>query len=148
MQRKIIPDVVNNQDMYSVSPDDTVTEAAKQMAGYNVGAIIVTEGDALRGILSERDIMKKIVAGGLDPAATKVSEIMTADPDTLGPDSTSSEALEQMNSKGYRHLPVVDSGKVVGMVSIRDLYNVAKMGLEEDLCQAEAFIHNDGYGVG
>ena len=71
---------------------------------------------------------------------------MTPDPDTLSGDDLAGSALERMSERGYRHLPVVDNGKVIGMVSIRDLYRMAKEMLEADLRDREAFIFGDGYG--
>ena len=73
---------------------------------------------------------------------------MTANPDTVGPNDQALDALERMRTRGFRHLPVTDDGKVVGIVSIRDLYSAVKGGLEEDLQQREAFMFGTGYGPG
>jgi CBS domain-containing protein len=88
------------------------------------------------------------VARELDPDSTSLSEVMTADPDTVGPNDLASLALERMRTSGYRHVPVVENGAVVGIVSLRDLYAAAKSELEEDLQQRDAFIFDTGYGTG
>jgi CBS domain-containing protein len=93
-------------------------------------------------------VLTRVVARGLDPDTTTLATVMTPDPDTVGPDDLALEVLERLRASGYRHLPVVDDGKVVGIVSIRDLYAAAKRELEEDLQQREAFIFDTGYGTG
>ncbi|MCG8508195.1 MAG: CBS domain-containing protein, partial [Rhodospirillales bacterium] len=109
MRQKIIPDIIKDQNIHSLAPDGTVLEAAKLMVNRDVGAIVVTdEGNKLAGIVTERDITRRVIAKGLDPSAVKISEIMTKEPDTVGPDDSAVEALEIMRIRRYRHLPVVD----------------------------------------
>lgn len=147
MSMKIIPDVVNEQKIQGVTGSMTIREAAKIMAKHHIGALLVTKRDKLEGILTERDLSVKIVAGGMDPDKTKVSQIMTKNPETVSPDDTALSALEKMKARGFRHLPVVDKDRIVGMVSVRDLYSSAKSQLEDDLKDRDAFIFGAGYGA-
>ncbi len=105
------------------------------------------EGDRLVGIVTERDMTARVVAVGVDPETTRVRDIMTADPDTLAPDKTAADAIRMMREHNYRHLPVVDGGTVVGMVSVRDLYAVYNAELEQDLKDRNAFIYRENYGM-
>jgi CBS domain-containing protein len=146
MDRRIVPDVVSGQNLATLNPDATVKQAAALMVDHHCAAVLVMNGDKLAGIFTERDITRRVVAEGRDPDTTKLADVMTPDPDTLSGDDLAGSALERMTERGYRHLPVVDDGKVVGMVSIRDLYRTAKEMLEADLRDREAFIFGDGYG--
>ncbi len=112
------------------------------MAERGVGAIMVVEDLQLVGIFTERDVATRVVAAGLDPDATKLGQVMTPNPDTLKPTATVRDALDLMKMHGYRHLPVVQGRKLVGIVSIRDLYNTVMDQLEADiLLLAEGLIH-------
>lgn len=148
MKRNVIPDIVKDQSIHALSPDRTVVEAAKLMANRDVGAIVVIDEEGrLAGILSERDITRRVITKGMDPKKTTIADIMTANPDTVRPDDSALEALEIMRVRHYRHLPVVDDGKVVGMVSVRDLYEVMKEELEHSIRETEAFVFGDRYGA-
>jgi len=148
MNRKIIPNVVNEQKVCSITKDDTARSAAEMMAAKHVAAVIVVGDDGkLSGILTERDLTRQVVAKGLDAEKILAGDIMTANPDTLSPDDSAGDALELMRSRNYRHLPVVVDGKCVGMVSIRDLYNSVQESLEEDIRETEAFVFGDRYGA-
>ena len=144
--RKIVPDIINNQNFIGIPATTTVREVAKVMAKHHYGAIMVTKNNKLDGIVSERDITMKVVAQGRDPDKTKVSQIMTKKPITAHPDDSALSALESMHHKGFRHLPIVDGDKIIGIVSIRDLYASAKDQLEDDLKNRDAFIFGSGYG--
>lgn len=148
MHRKVVPDIVNHQKIELLPTSTTVRDAARNMAERHIGAILVGQGRRLEGIFTERDVLTRVVARGLDPDATTLGKVMTPDPDTVNPDDMALEVLERLRASGYRHLPVVDDGQVVGIVSIRDLYAAAKRELEEDLQQREAFIFDTGYGTG
>jgi CBS domain-containing protein len=100
------------------SPADTLADAAHRMADRRVGAILVVDGDRLAGILTERDVLR---AAGRGSVEGSVAQWMTADPDTVPPDATIGMAAAMMVHGGSRHVPVVDGGKLVGIVSIRDL---------------------------
>ena len=147
MPAKIIPDVVENQQLYQLTQFHTAREAAKLMSKAHVSAVLVIDEGRLIGIVTERDLTARILAQGADPDATTLSQIISSDPDTLAPDDAPIDALEMMRERGYRHLPVVSSCKTVGMVSIRDLYAQAKRQLEEDVRQREAFMFDTGYGA-
>lgn len=149
MQRKLFPDVIGSKELVKIRDINSVRDAAVMMSARNIGAVLVCEGDKLLGILTERDLMRKVVAAKLDPDKVTVGEVMTKSPETLAPTATAMEALGVMNERGFRHLPVVDEqGRVIGMVSIRDLYSAVQASTEEELRQCEAFVFTDGYGTG
>lgn len=148
MQSKIIPDVVPRRNIRTVKEQTSILECAKLMTEIHVAAMIVVDDTGkLIGILTERDMVQRVLAKGLDPVKTTVGKIMTSNPDTLAPDDAALDALELMTSRNYRHLPVVENGRCVAMVSIRDLYAAAKAGLEEDIRETEAFVFGDRYGA-
>lgn len=148
MLRRIIPDIVKDQSLHALAPESTAFEAARLMANRDVGAVLVVGEDGqLAGILTERDITRRVVANGLNPKKTSIAEIMTRNPDTLSPDDTATEALEIMRVRHYRHLPVAVGGKAVAMVSVRDLYEVMKDELETSIRETEAFVFGDRYGA-
>lgn len=118
---KTIRDVIGARKLYKVPPDATVAEAAALMASCKVGALAVVTGDDLRGILSERDIAWRLVGAGLDPVATRVDQIMTPNPVTVGIGDAISDALAQRLGDKFRHLPVMEGGVVVGILSYRDI---------------------------
>ena len=107
MPAKIIPDIVSDQKLYALTPSHTARDAAKLMTKAHVSAILVIEEGKLLGIVTERDLTRHIVALGADPDATALSEIMTADPDTLAPTDAPLDALELMRTRGFRHLPII-----------------------------------------
>lgn len=132
MQRKIVPDVVRDQELLALSAETTVREAAQAMQARNVGAVLIAKGERLEGIFTERDVVNRVVAAGLDPDRTQLSEVMTANPDTVGPNSTAIEALRRMEDGGYRHLPVIEHERLVGIVSRRDFFGAEKARLEKE----------------
>jgi CBS domain-containing protein len=148
MQRKVVPDIVDQQKIELLSASTTVRDASRNMAERHIGAVLVGQGRRLQGIFTERDVLTRVVARGLDPDTTPLDKVMTRDPDTVGPSDMALEVLERMRVSGYRHLPVVEEGQVIAIVSIRDLYAAVKRELEEDLQQREAFIFDTGYGTG
>ena len=97
-------------------------------------------------IITERDLARRVIAKGLDPAKTPISDIMTTNPKVLSPDNTAGDALELMRSFSFRHIPVVDGDQTVAMVSIRDLYAAVKADLEDDNREVEAFVFGKQYG--
>ena len=107
-------------------PSQTVAEVAARMDDLRVGSVVVVDGERALGILTERD-MVRFSASGADPAVTKVSEWMTEDPDTVAPDAEALEAFASLAEHGYRHIPVVDGDRLVGVVSMRDLMRVAQI---------------------
>ncbi len=147
MIRKIVPDVISDQVLQKLTPRDSVRAAAKLMRDKKIAAVLVMEGERLVGIVTERDMTTRVVAAGLNPETAVIADIMTANPDTLSPDDTAQDAIRMMISRNYRHLPVVDGAKVVGMVSVRDLYAVYNTELEQDLKDRNAFIYGESYGA-
>jgi CBS domain-containing protein len=107
--------------IHSVGPDTPVTECVRLMTAGKIGALIVMDGDRLIGIFTERDALNKVLAGGLDPAYTKVSEVMTKDPTCIPPTTTVGDAMKLITKRRFRHLPIVDNGKVLAVVSSGDL---------------------------
>lgn len=107
--------------IHSVNPDVSVTECVRQMNEHKIGAMLVMEDDHLLGIFTERDSITKVLGAGLDPATTKVSEVMTKDPYCVAPSTTLDDAMNIITSRRFRHLPVVQNGKVLGMVSSGDV---------------------------
>ncbi|MDV7341385.1 CBS domain-containing protein [Terasakiella sp. A23] len=150
MQKRLVPDVIKECRCTTFSPDQTARDAAILMTNENIGALVIVEGDAVVGIVTERDIMRKLVGARVDPDAVKVSDIMTPNPDTVTGECLAGQALNMMVTKGYRHLPILtDDGKPCGMVSVRDLYQAVQDSLQEDLEAVENYVHGgDGYGVG
>ncbi|MBM3570911.1 MAG: CBS domain-containing protein [Alphaproteobacteria bacterium] len=148
MHRRIVPDIISKQELTTVPASMTVREAGRQMTAKRIGALMVMSNDRLEGIFTERDVMTKVVAPGRNPDTTTLADVMTRNPDTVAPDSLALRALEMMRESGYRHLPVVEpNGRLVGIVSIRDLYFAVKTDLEEDLQEREAFLFGSGYGT-
>ena len=134
--------VILNQkgnEIYSVSPDDTVYDAVSLLAQKNIGALLVMDGDKLVGLLSERDYTRKVMLRGKRSRETKVSEIMSSDLKVVQPRQPVADCLRLMTDKRIRHLPVLDGDKVVGVISIGDL---VKWVIE---CQSAAIAHLENY---
>jgi CBS domain-containing protein len=109
--------------VYSLKPQDSVFEALRRLADHDVGAMMVLDGGRLVGVFSERDYTRKIALVGKSSKDTAVKDIMTANVFTVSPSTRTKDCLALMGQKKIRHLPVVDDGKVVGMISIRDIMN-------------------------
>lgn len=146
MHRKIIPHVIQKSNVHRLNPDQNVLEAAKLLTEKNIGALLVMKDDTLLGIFTERDLAQRVVAKGLEPHTTKISDVMTPDPMTVHPHDTAESVLKKMQTTGCRHMPVKEGAFVVGMVSIRDLYACVIKDLEEDVHHMDAYIHDAGYG--
>jgi CBS domain-containing protein len=115
---------IMSTDIVSVGPSATVAEAATLMGKLHVGSALVMDGDQVLGIFTERDIVRALAAD-FDAAGHVVTDWMTAQPATVEPDLSARAALDRMLAAGYRHLPVVENGATVGIVSIRDLSRAA-----------------------
>jgi CBS domain-containing protein len=111
-----------SRDLLTVAPDLPLEEMAKRMVSRDVGAALVTEGDRLVGIVTERDVLRA-VAGGVHESSV-VADCMTSDPETMDPDESTQHAAVLMIHGGFRHLPITEGDEVVGMLSIRDLMRV------------------------
>ena len=112
-----------SRDLLTVSPETGLGEAAKRMTARGVGAVLVVEGERLAGILTERDVLRAVAAEAT--AGAVVGEWMTRHPETIEPDDSTDHAAALMIHGGFRHLPVVDGARTVGILSIRDLVRVA-----------------------
>jgi CBS domain-containing protein len=120
MVRKIMPDIVSDQDLFALAGGASVRDAAQGMAERNCQSVLITDGGRLTGIFTGTDLIRKVVAVGLDPNQTTLSDVMTPDPQTVSPGFNAVEALHRMQNGRFRHLPIVDNGKLVGVVSRRD----------------------------
>jgi CBS domain-containing protein len=116
-----VKDVMARRAILKATPNIHVRKAARMMADKNAGAVLVIDHDRLVGICTERDIVFRVVAQGLDPATTRLVDIMTRDPQVVAPDKPFGYALLVMHERGFRHMPVVQDGKVIGMVSARSV---------------------------
>jgi CBS domain-containing protein len=125
----------NKTDVFAVSPDDTVYDALMLMADRNIGAVLVMEGGELRGILTERDYARKGILQGRASKDTRVSEIMTPRIICVAPGVTADECMVLMTDQRVRHLPVMEGGRVVGVISIGD---VVRAILEEQRSTIDA----------
>jgi CBS domain-containing protein len=127
-------------DIWSIKPNATVYEAIELLAEKDIGALIVMDGEKLVGVLSERDYARKLKLKGLSSVDTKVSEVMSSDVITLGPDQTLEECMAVMTQKHVRHLPIVEHGKVIGVVSIGDAVSATIANQEFLIEQMEKYI--------
>ena len=121
MGRTIIPDVLGAQDLAVVPRSATVLEAARIMSRREVSSVLVVADDVLLGIFTTRDLARRVVAEDRD-LDTPVGDVMTPDPVTIAPDASPETAIRSMFEGGFRHLPVVDCGRLCGIVSRRDLF--------------------------
>ena len=138
---KTIGALVGGREVYYVRAEMSVREVAAYMTERRVGAVAVLEGTRLAGIVSERDVMGRVVARGLDPDQTRVKDVMTKDLVVAhGPDSHE-DGLRAMKQAGCRHLPVVEGDRLVGMVSQRDLLQVDLTEKDEEIRWLNAYIH-------
>jgi len=133
---------VKGGGVWSVTPESSVFGALKLMAEKNVGALLVMQGDALRGILSERDYARKVILFGKSSHDLQVREIMSDKVVCVGPKQTVDECMAVMSSKRIRHLPVLEGGKVKGVLSIGDLVKEVIAEQQLTIQQLESYIHS------
>lgn len=127
--------------IYSLGPEDPVLEAIELMAEHHVGAMLVMQGDSLVGIVSERDYARKVVLKGRSSSETPVWQIMSAPVITVTPEQTIDDCMRLVTEKRIRHLPVVQNGKVTGVISIGDLVKAVIEDQQRTIEQLEAYIH-------
>lgn len=138
MPMRKIGDVVKGQKILTTDEDMTVLEASRRMTDLRVGSIMIVEDGRLHGIFTERDALVRVIASGRDPSRTKLSEVMTRDPQTISPDRPLGHAMHLMYDGGFRHVPVVDGdGRPLGMISARDALGPEMVAFEEELEQRE-----------
>jgi len=130
--------VMGRRKIVRAAAASTVVQAAKLIAAKQSGAVMVVDGERLIGIFTERDLAVRVVARELDVHTTTLAEVMTADPFTVEPDQPLGYALSVMHQKGFRHLPVVEDGKLIGVVSARSAMDPA---LEEFVIEARRREH-------
>jgi CBS domain-containing protein len=128
------------EDVWSVSPDDTVFRALEVMAERNVGALVVLEGQRLVGVLSERDYARKVILRGLASRDMRVRDLMTPEVVTVGPDDTVAGCMQLMTDGRFRHLPVLDGARVIGVVSIGDVVKTIMADQAFEIEQLQGYI--------
>lgn len=134
-------DFFKGRELYFVTPQLSVSEAARYMSERNVGAVCVLEKDRLVGIVSERDMMKRVIAANRDPGATRVADVMTPKPIMVEVHESYEHCLKVMKQAGVRHLPVVEGDHLLGLLSLRDLLQVDIDEKEEELKLMQDYIH-------
>ena len=137
MPTRPIREIIRRHKLVTASESTTVAEAARLMNAARVGAILVLRKERLVGIFTERDALTRVLAVGRDPVHTKLSQVMTAKPDSMPPDKPFGHALIAMHEHGYRHMPIVENGRPVGVVSMRDAGPPELYELETDLKDRE-----------
>jgi CBS domain-containing protein len=135
MSLRSLRSIVANQPPAIAEKSVTVLEAATLMQQQGKGALLVVEGSRLSGIFTERDALFRVIAAGRDPATTKLADVMTPHPQTMHPDEPFVKALRIMHKRGFRHLPVVEHGRPLGIVSARDALDDDLYELRVDLAQ-------------
>ena len=137
MKFRRVRDLVAGQTLLTLPATATVREAARLMAERRVGAVLVVSpgnpGERLEGIFTERDVLNRVVAAGNDPESTRLDAVMTADPRTVTPIASALDALRAMHDGGFRHLPVIEAGRLIGVVSLRDFLASEFAELESEM---------------
>lgn len=146
MARILLSSVIAGRDPHAIEPATTLRDAARLLcADWTYGALPVVENGALVGLVSKRDLLCRGVCGDLDLDSAPVSQVMTRDPETLTADQTLADAYRLMQAKGYRHIPVMDQGKLAGMVAYREVptsvKNLAERFAEFSRSDPEVFEH-------
>jgi signal-transduction protein with cAMP-binding, CBS, and nucleotidyltransferase domain len=136
-----VEDIVRDRQLFYVEEGKTVADVARRMTDLHVGAIIVLCEGKLRGVFSERDLMKRVVAEGRDPMATLVEDVMTRDVVTVEECASLEDAMELMQANSCRHLPVTRGSQVTAFLSMRDLMNEELARKTEELHHMRAYIH-------
>lgn len=140
MALRLIRDLVRGQVLLVCRPEATVTDVARQMTERKVGAILVMAEERLAGIFTERDALVRVIAAGRDPATTAIGEVMTRTVNTIAPDRPVLHALHEMHENNFRHVPVVENDRPVGIVSIRDALGDELIALGRELEVKQAIL--------
>jgi CBS domain-containing protein len=128
--------------VYSVPVTVTVAEAVQEMNRRKIGSVLVMDGGALVGIFTERDVLMRVVAADRDPKTTPVAHVMTRSPITIRSSMTIEEVMDMHSGKHFRHLPVVENGQLVGMISVRDILRYLAETNSKKANQLEDFIES------
>ncbi|HEY1217679.1 MAG: CBS domain-containing protein [Bryobacteraceae bacterium] len=137
----LVRDILQHRELFHVEEGDSVAAVVRRMAELSVGAIMVMGGGELRGVFSERDLMRRVVLEGRDPERTAVHEVMTTSLATIEDSATMEQAMEAMQTHGCRHLPVMRGGAVAGFLSMRDVMHHELMQKTDELHHMQAYIH-------
>ncbi len=137
MPNRPISEIIRSQSIVTAEPGESVQRAAERMRAQRIGALMVVDDGQLVGIFTERDALYRVIADGADASAVTVADVMTRDPQTIGVDKPFRNALHLMFENGYRHVPVVDGKRPVGMVSARDALGLDMLEFESDLQMRE-----------
>lgn len=140
---KTLRDVMRAGFIFTLQRTASVAEAAQMMETHNIGIVAVLEGERLVGVFSERDVVRRVLNRGRDPLGTTVGDVMTANLVVAGPDDDCQAAMRTMDYANIRHLPVVEDGRMVSMLSIRDLMRVDMARLTEEI----RYLHEYMYQV-
>ncbi|HET6807241.1 MAG TPA: CBS domain-containing protein [Frateuria sp.] len=127
-------------DVYAIAPEAPVLDAIRQMAERRVGALVVMKGETLAGIVSERDYARKVILQGRSSAQTAVADIMSGEPLTISPETDVFDCMRLCTERRVRHLPVVEDGRVVGVISIGDLVKAVIDAQAEQIEQLQRYI--------
>jgi CBS domain-containing protein len=137
-----ICDLIKNQDTYQADIGQTVLETVRAMVERDIGAVPVLHNGQLVGIFSERDLMKRVVAESRDPRSTSLAEVMTDDPFTISLNEELGNCMSVMRRNNFRHLPVCHEGKLVAMVSLRDILLQDLTDKDDEVRMMRAYIHS------
>lgn len=125
-----VRDVLGQRPVPATAPTATVREAAHVLDHYDIGALVVLHEGRLAGVLSERDVIRRCVAQDADPATVTVAEVMTPDPRTIAPEAGLADAVRTMAEGRFRHMPVMEGARCIGLLSIRDIPTEYRMMVE------------------
>lgn len=128
--------------LYTIPPTATVTEAVLEMNRHNIGSLVVMEGPRMLGLFTARDLMRRVIPDGLDPRITQIRFVMHSDFPTLSPDMDAEVAMEIFELQHIRHLPVLDQGKLVGVISIGDLARWCATATRAEAESLRSYIHS------
>ena len=148
--KELLENILTNQRLVIINSKSSAFDAAVTMLKNKCGALLVCDEkkkNLLIGIVTERDLTFRVIPSCLDPKDTKIKEIMTKNPDTISPNKTTIDAIKIMKSKGFRHLPVIEKNQIVGILSMRDLYDAHAELLQESLKKHQEFMFGTGYGT-
>ncbi len=135
-----VRELVQNRENYHADVNDSVMKVVRQMVDRNIGAIGVLAKGELAGLFSERDLMKRVVAERRDPETTRVGEVMTRNPLSVDPEHTLEGCMELLKKHGFRHVPVCQGTKLLGLISMRDLMEYAVVEKDVEVQMMRAYI--------
>ena len=138
-----VRDILQDRELFHVGENDTVASVVRRMAEIRVGAILVLEGEQLRGVFSERDLMRRVVLERLDPEHTAVRDVMSTAVVSIDELAPIEEAMAAMHTNNCRHLPIMRANRVVGFLSMRDLMNYELARKTEEVQHMRAYIHGN-----